>query len=345
MSGADLAPRPGRRPRVDDARHGRGAPCLTFACELGPARLRELLADGHTVAALRRLGARVALALPELDDERAAVVRQLHDAGVPVVAIPLLALEQGLFLNLDDVDAAASRLDDLLGWTRAHGLVWEAVALDLEPPAEVLRRVFVAGEGRAVLRELLPRARDQRRLHRGTDAYERMVERLRGEGTRVESYQFPFLVDDRRAATTLVHRVMGVPDLATEQDTLMLYTSFQGRLGPAVLASYGADAGAIAVGSTGGGEGGEPAVPVLGWGALARDVRLAARFTDAITIHSLEGCVAQGTLERLEGLDWTAPARVPPAASAVDALRALARVVLRVLDRAATSAGPPGGPR
>jgi hypothetical protein len=329
---------------VSPVRHARGGPRLTFACELGPRGLRELLADGRTVGALRRLDARVALALPELDDDRAAVVRQLGDAGVPVVAIPLLALEQGVFLNLDDVDAAARRVDELLGWTREHALVWDAVALDLEPPAELLRRVFLDGEGRAVLREVLPRARDRQRLERGTDAYRRMAGRLRGQGLRVESYQFPFLVDDRRAATTLVHRLLGVPVLRTEQDTLMLYTSFQGRLGPAVLAGYGTDAEAIAVGSTGGGEEGGPSVPVLGWGALARDLRLAARFTDAITIHSLEGCVAQGMLGRLEALDWDAPAPVPPAASAVRAARWLARVALRALERSGRDASPPVDP-
>ena len=38
-------------------------PRLTFACELDPERLSALFADGSVVAALQRLGARVALML------------------------------------------------------------------------------------------------------------------------------------------------------------------------------------------------------------------------------------------------------------------------------------------
>lgn len=46
----------------------------------------------------------------------------------------------------------------------------------------------------------------------------------------------------------------------------MLYSSFAGRLAPALVGSYGRHADAIAVGSTGGGDPGDgPQAPVLGW--------------------------------------------------------------------------------
>src|SRR5947209_5475450 len=58
-------------------------------------RLTELFADISVVADLQSLGAHVALMLSDLSDERAAVVRRLNAADIPVIAIPLLPAEDG----------------------------------------------------------------------------------------------------------------------------------------------------------------------------------------------------------------------------------------------------------
>jgi hypothetical protein len=120
---------------------------------------------------------------------------------------------------------------------------------------------------------------------------------MRADGYRVESAHFPFLLDDRRARSTLMHRVLGVPQVRVDREVFMLYTSFQGALGPVVLASYGDEAEAIAVGGTGGGAEGLPSgvlARTLGWQELARDLRLARRFTDDLWIYSLEGALTRG---------------------------------------------------
>jgi hypothetical protein len=74
----------------------------------------------------------------------------------------------------------------------------------------------------------------------------------------------------------------------------------------ALLWSYGAEAQAIGVGSTGGGPDipGHPQVSALDWEELAEDLRLARRSCDDLLIHSLEGCVQQGFLPRLRTFDW-----------------------------------------
>lgn len=51
---------------------------------------------------------------------------------------------------------------------------------------------------------------------------------------------------------------------------------------------------------------------MVGWEGLSRDLLVARRCTTDITIHSLEGCIAQDLLPRLESFDWTSPA--PPVA-------------------------------
>lgn len=306
-------------------------PRLTFACELTPEKLTGLFDDAGTLASLKRLEARVSLALVDLSDERAAVVRRINDAGVLTVANLLLPLDRGYFFNLDDAPAAAARYDEFRAWTHDYGLSWDAVALDLEPSAEEMRRLFTPGQRLGLLRTVVPRALGRERLRRGTEAYSGLIARMHADGFRVESYQFPFLIEDRMARSSILHRLLSVPDVRTDRDAWMIYTSFQERFGPALLASYGPDAEAIAVGSTGGAaEDLEGVVtPTLDWDGLARDLRLAQRFTDEISIHSLEGCISQGMLGRLEGFEWGVEERVPLLqVRIVDSVRRLLRWIL-----------------
>jgi hypothetical protein len=278
------------------------------------------------------MGARVSLALIDLSDERAAVARRLGDGGVGVVAWLLLPSEEGYFFNLDNPAAAAARYDDFVSWTGKHGLSWDGVSLDIEPSIEDMRLLFEPGERGAALRNMLWRALDRRRLDQGTAAYAGLVARMRADGYRVESALFPFIIDDRRARSTLIHRVLGAPTVRVDREVFMLYTSFQGALGPATLSSYGADAEAIAVGSTGGGAQDLPSAALartLSWEELARDLRLARRHTDDIWIYSLEGCVAQGMLDRLETFDWAIREPAPTlSVKIVDSVRALLRGIL-----------------
>ncbi len=97
-----------------------------------------------------------------------------------------------------------------------------------------------------------------------------------------------------------------------------------------MLWTYGPEALAIGVGSTGGGPDipGHPEVPALDWAAFTRDLRLARRWSDDLLIHSLEGCVRQGFLARLRTFDWSQEAPPPSTAWLVAGLRGALRGVL-----------------
>ena len=79
----------------------------------------------------------------------------------------------------------------------------------------------------------------------------------------------------------------GTLPVLTSSPIWMLYSSFLRTVGPGMIWSYGPQAGAIAVGSTGGGPDipGQPQVPSLGWDELERDLLLAARFCNDLTAH------------------------------------------------------------
>jgi hypothetical protein len=304
-------------------------PTLTFVCELDAARLTELFTDGSVIDELQALGARVAIMVSDLSAERARVVRQLNQAGIPLVGIPLFPVEAGYYFTVDNAPRAAGRYRQWKQWTAEHGLVWEQVGLDLEPEAQFYLQLMANPWGLAP--RLLQRLRDHARIGRARAAYAELVDQIHADGWPVENYQFPFIADERRAGSTLLQRLLGLVDVPTDREVWMQYTSFVGPLGPGILWSYGSESEAIAVGTTGGGPDipSQPQFTPLSWEELARDLRLARRWTDQLYIHSLEGCVWNGYLSRLRSLDWT-PASTPLQTAAVAGLlRAALRGLLR----------------
>ncbi len=284
-------------------------PQLTFGCELDSQALRALFADSRVVADLQALNAGVSLGLLDLSDERAAVVRQLNAAGIPATAWLLLPQSQGYWFNLDNAPQALAFYDQFLSWTAAQKLQWDGVGLDIEPDIQTLGRVIKGDVGAAP--GILRRAMDGARFRRGQLFYRRLAASIRADGYRLESYQFPFIVDERRAGSTLLQRLMGVVDLEVDREVLMLYTSFMrgdmaGINGLGMLWSYGPEAQGIAVGSTGGGVtvGDVDQIPPLTWDEFRRDLLLAHHWCDHLFVFSLEGAVRQGFLTRLRELDW-----------------------------------------
>jgi hypothetical protein len=291
-------------------------PSLTFACELDAARLTELFADGSVIDDLKPLGARVMIMVSDLSAERAHVVQQLNQAGIPLIGIPLFPWAEGYYFTVDNAPRAADRYQQWKHWTAEHGLVWDWVGLDIEPEANFYQQLMANPWG--LVPKLLRRLRDQERIVRARAAYAELVDQIHADGWPVENYQFPFIADERRAGSTLLQRLMGLVDVPTDREVWMQYTSFVGPLGPGILWSYGPESDAIAVGTTGGGPDvpGHPQFSPLSWEELARDLRLAGRWTDQLYIHSLEGCVWNGYLARLRSLDWT-PASTPPSTAAM----------------------------
>ncbi|MFP2925576.1 hypothetical protein ACLESO_10225 [Pyxidicoccus sp. 3LG] len=307
---------------------------LTFFCELRSQPLRELFATPGVIEDLLALRAGVSLGLLDLSPERAEVVKRLNREGIPVTAWLLLPEDEGYWFHARNLAQAAARYDAFRAWTAEHGLRWHSVGLDIEPDIRELRRVLERGW--RALPDLLPRLKRAGRIREARDGYQALVERIRADGHRVDTYQFPFIVDERQSRSTLVQRLSGVLDLPADREVLMLYTSFVRPHGPALLWSYGPGAPSIAVGITGGGVElpGVHAVPPLDWAEFSRDLRLAVRWTHDLHVFSLEGCVRQGFLSRLRTFDWDAPVD-PPSVKArrVDAVRRAARLVLRTSAR------------
>lgn len=300
---------------------------LSFFNEQDPDDLDALCQDEATRRQLRALGASVTMGLRDLSDARAHAVRRLTDDGVPVGAWLLLPREHGYFATHDNAAAVEARADEVLCWAARHHLRLESLGLDFEPDLRELE-AFFERPARA-LRSWSARAGDRRRRDAALARYGALVGELQAAGWRVESYQFPLLLEDRRAGSSFFQRFAGALDVPVQREVVMVYSSLLGPLGLGLLDAWAPGASAVAVGSTGGGV--DP-LPKLSWDELGRDLRLAARACDDVSVFSLEGCVQRGYLERLLDLDWSAPVEVPRLQRAgARAVTSAARVLSRLL--------------
>jgi len=294
---------------------------LTFFCELDTVALQALFADGVVIKRLKALGAALSIGIRDLSDERAAVVRRLNEAGIPLTAWLLLPEDEGYWFNVDNAPQAVNRYLDFCTWCEAHNLVWEGVGLDIEPDIRELGRAL-AGEA-SVLLKVLRRCLNKRHFAQARAAYVALVEQIRVDGYRVDSYHFPVIVDERGIGSTLLQQLTGIVDIPADREVLMLYSSFLRPLGAGALWSYAPEAQSVGVGSTGGGVtvGDVDQIPLLSWEELSRDLRLAQLWSDDIHVFSLEGAVKKGFLARLEDFDWSQTLPLP-----LDEARQVARM-------------------
>ncbi|MGA1982764.1 MAG: hypothetical protein ABSG84_09820 [Acidobacteriaceae bacterium] len=302
------------------------APQLIFACcDQGADQMRSLFADPAVIGDLKDLHAGLAVAILDLSPERAQLVRRLNQAGIPTTAWLMLPQGQGPYFNAENAPQAAMRFAAFDAWTRDQGLRWGAVGLDIEPNFAEL--ADLKGHRWRLLTTLLRHAVDRQRLLGAQKAYAALIRTIQSRGYRVQTYQMPFLPAEREAHSTLFDRTLGTVDVRSDEEVLMLYTSFARPAGAAMIWTLGAHAQAIAVGSTDGDATSSPAP--LSWDEFSRDLIVAGHFSRTVGVYNLEGCVRQGFLPRLQTFDWSQSVTIP--ASSLQRANRLHRVLELVL--------------
>lgn len=289
-------------------------PQLIFFTELDANGLTALLERGEILQTLATQQYGLAMGMLDFSPQRAEIVRRLHQHGIAVTARLLLPRDAGYWFNVENYPQAMNLYRTFRNWTLDEGLTFDAVGLDLEP----------SRQQRAGLRQMKPlamygaivEARNNALYPAAYEAYHDLVAEIRSDGYAVHTYHVPLVIDDRRAATTLIQRALNVVDLLADVEVVLLYSSYLAQtslhtdLGGALIEEYGVYSDSIGVGSTGGGNSDDPRTKPLTWPAFARDLRLAAKVSDSIHIFSLEGCVEQGYFERLPDFDWFTPVQV-----------------------------------
>lgn len=310
-------------------------PALTFFCELPPDPLTKLFDDRFVIDDLKALNATLSLGILDFSEERAKLVKRLNKAGIPVIAWLLLPEADGYWFNIDNHDKAAARYVAFKAWTTQHNLQWAGIGLDIEMDINDLRTAVSGTADKSFANKIFKRFFDKARVNRAQRSYQALVDLIHADGYPVESYHIPLIVDERRARSTVLQRTLGMVDVETEREVLMLYTSLLNGQGDAVLWSYAPEADSVGVGNTGGGvDLGETIdLAPLTWETFARDLRLCVMQKKTIHIFSLEGCVEQGFLSKLNTFDWDKPAEVPEGADQVRFMRTGLTGLLWTLER------------
>lgn len=293
-------------------------PQIVFFTELDANALRTLLARPGVLDLLARRRYAISMALIERDAARAEIVRMLYERGIGVHARLLLAEDAGIWFNVDNYPQAIARYQAFREWAHDEGLSFEAVGLDMEPPLYHLPRRQAPTPW--TMLQLLVAARSNTLFPAASRAYTDLAATIRADGYAVHVYQYPLIVDDRRADATLFQRALHVVDLPADVEVLLCYSSavpraiFGSDLGGGLIAEYGPYADSVGIGSTGGGlhvealDDGD--AHRLNWAAFERDLRLAAACADMVHIFSLEGTIARGFFERLPEFDWDVPTSI-----------------------------------
>ena len=286
-------------------------PRLNFACEQDTPALQALFTGKEVINDLQALHAAVSLGILDFSPERAQIVKKLNQAGVPVVAWLLLPMDQGYWFHQDNATQAVACYRAFKAWTAEYKLVWDGVGLDIEPDIREMQR-WMSGKWHAIS-NLLRRSFNWRVFRTARRIYRYLIDEIHTDGFRVDIYQFPFIIDERKAESSLLQRATGIIDLPADREVLMLYSSFARPHGAGFVWSYAPEAKAIGIGLTSAGvETGTPfESPPLSWDELERDLRLAWAWTDDLFIYSLEGCVKRGFLPRLKTFTWDQPILAP----------------------------------
>ena len=138
---------------------------------------------------------------------------------------------------------------------------------------------------------------------------------MQADGYRVDTYQFPFLADERKVHSRLLERLFGIVDVRGDREVFMTYTSFNHAIDSALIWQYGGETQVLAVGSTAGDPQADGRFRPLNWDEFSRDVMVASHFSPVVGVYSLEGCVRQGFLPRLRAMNWRQSVTVPAEAN------------------------------
>ena len=256
-------------------------PQLNFACQLDTPALQSVFSDPEVIRDLRQLNAGVTLSLIDLSAGRAQVVRQLNSAGIPVTAWLALPSSEGYYVNASNSAQVGERFTEFQKWTTDWGLHWAGDGLDIEPNLEEFTSIRSAISG--VFRGLL----DPGLLPRTRIAYKALIARIQAGGYSVETYQVPFIADEREVHSTLLERLFGIVDVRGNREVLMLYSSFHRSADSALIWEYGPSAQYIVVGVTDGKPQPDKRMGPLTWIELSHDVIVASHFSPVVGIYNL----------------------------------------------------------
>jgi len=283
-------------------------PQIFFACcDQGMSDMESWVSNPEVISQLQELHAGLAVEISDFSPERAQAVKKLNEDGIPLTAWLVMSREQGHYLNGFNAPEAEERFTQFEQWTTANGLKWGAVGLDIEPNFDQLKEVHK--HRGSFLWLMIRRFFDYGQVKRGREAYAALIGRIQAAGYPVQTYQMPFLAEERAAHSTLLERLFGIVDVRGNDEVLMAYSSFNHDAGAGIPFTYGPQTQTLAVGTTLDDK--AAGLTALSWEEFSRDLIVAGHFSRVVGVYSLEGCIRHGYLPRMASFDWGQTVTIP----------------------------------
>lgn len=220
---------------------------LTYMCDMPAAELADFF-DEALIAHMGVHRLRVCLTMRDFSPLRAELVRRLNRARIAVVAwIVRDEHDSARDYRMHDAALVSERYREFLQWSTQHGLGWDAVGIDIEP--DIRDAVRFGDQPSVDVNTLVRRIADRWHIDAATADYATVVTQMRADGFVVESYEIPFVRDDRVSGSTIARRLLGLPDLAADRTVIQLYSSNVRPYGPGLIATYAPEASSVLIGS------------------------------------------------------------------------------------------------
>jgi len=269
---------------------------ISFFNEQKSPELVALFKDSSLIPNLQAIHGEIRMGTLDLTAERAAIVKKLNEAGVPVVAWLVLSEEDGYFSNSINANLSSKRYQEIKAWANQYQIKLKGIGLDFEIDMNDLK-LAKQSPLKLIYKMYTRLYEDDSNLKNAKLKYDTLVFQIKADGFEVEGYYMPYINDEVAAGKNSIQKMARFIRYETGKDIPMLYSSLNGN-GDGLLKIYGADIHlyATGLGSTGGGL---DTSGLLTYERLVHDMNVAFKTVKEVHIFSLEGAVKAGMMPKL----------------------------------------------
>ena len=221
-------------------------PAITYIYDMPADHISSFWTDA-LIEDLSRAHIRLCIAIRDTSDARATLIQRLNLAHIPVVC---WLVRDDLDIMRDyrtgDANQLHARYRDVMRWSVEQSLRWDAIGIDIS--ADVRDTVRFGDYPAVDVNTFLRRISNRWHIDAATKSYENLLSLIRADNHRIESYEIPFIRDDRVSGSTLARRLLGLPAIAADAVVVSLYSSHSRPYGPGLISTYAPECAAVAIG-------------------------------------------------------------------------------------------------
>lgn len=233
--------------------------CSNSSTPSGPtqgvyAEFGDLTQYSSAIALLKQTNMQLLLAVYPTDTGSSQLLDLLKTAssnGVQVRLWPMLAQNDGVWPDEDNVDLFSQEVDSLLSWLNANKVKTGWLIFDMEPPYALTMSMTTAAQqgGISSVLTLLMSSISPSTFSYAAQRFSDIIQTVHLQGWKVECVTYPLVLDDLVTGKQNIQMLFHIPvvGLPWDQVSFMVYeSSFESLLGkdygPSIIASYSNDA-------------------------------------------------------------------------------------------------------